>query len=150
VCRVLLIGYGNTLRGDDALGPMAVERLRNELPKAEAIVCHQLAPELAEPITRCELALFVDASTEGDPGAVRVQPISADADHAASLTHHATPAALLALALELYGRAPRAMLITGTGANFESGEGLSDSGRAALDEICRIVPRLVREFSAIE
>lgn len=153
MARVLLIGYGNALRGDDALGVRAAERLRgllSEAREAEVIACHQLAPELAEPLSRCELALFMDATSAGEPGSVCVQPLSAEDNNTASLTHHATPAALLALAHELYGHSPKAMLITGTGANFKSGEGLSDAGSVALEEICQTATRLVRECSGMQ
>ncbi len=148
MARVLLIGYGNTLRGDDALGPLAVERLRPLLADAACISCHQLAPELAAHLAECDMALFVDAAEDGEPGTVRVQRVSPAAGHAASLTHHVQPAALLALAEELYGHAPAAMLVTGAGAAFASHEGLSKHGREALDEICRLVPLLMRELSA--
>ena len=141
--RVLLIGYGNTLRGDDALGPMALERLRTRLGDAEFLSCHQLTPELAERVAACDLALFVDATSDGDPGTVDVKLLSPESEDASSLTHHVQPAALLALARTLYGRVPRAMLITGAGANFESIEGLSEKGREALDEICRLIPTLI-------
>jgi hydrogenase maturation protease len=155
--RVLLIGYGNPLRGDDALGPMAVERLRPLLTDAELLSCHQLAPELAERLAGCELALFVDAAACGEPGTVRLQRrLRPQADGVASLTHHVQPAALLALAQELYGRAPAAMLVTGSGATFDATidatidgrESLSAQGRAALDEICRLVPLLIQDFRA--
>lgn len=146
MARVLLIGYGNSLRGDDALGPLAVERLRQLLPDAEFVSCHQLAPELAERLAHCELAILVDASVDGEAGAVRAQRLTPEATGAASLTHHVRPAALLGLAEMLYGRAPEAMLVTGTGASFESGEGMSAHGHVALEEICRVVPELVRDF----
>jgi hydrogenase maturation protease len=166
--RVLLIGYGNALRGDDALGPMAVERLRpllttalpttalpttalptNALPiNVELLSCHQLAPELAERLARCELALFVDAAARGEPGTVHVQRLWPEAAGIASLTHHIQPAALLALARELYGRAPEAMLVTGAGATFDGRESLSEQGHQALHEICRLVPRLIQDFLA--
>jgi hydrogenase maturation protease len=152
MARVLLIGYGNTLRGDDALGPMAVEQLRPLLARAEFEVefehCHQLAPELAAQLAAVDLVIFVDAAAEGRPGLVRVERLSPQADGAASLTHHVQPAALLALTIALYGRAPQAMLVSSAGANFENGEGLSEGGCAALKEICRLVPLLVRDFFA--
>ena len=150
--RVLVVGYGNVQRGDDALGPMAVERLRpllaDPLKDVELLSCHQLAPELAEPLAGRELALFVDAERYGEPGTVRVRQLWPNAANAASLTHHVQPAALLALARELYGHAPEALLVTGAGATFESREGLSEQGRSALQEICRIVPRLIVDFRA--
>ncbi len=145
--RVLLIGYGNTLRGDDALGPLAIERLRPLLPDTECLSCQQLSPELAERLAECELALFVDAACDGEPGVVRVVGLSAKSgDSSASLTHHVEAAALLELARVLYGRAPQAVLVTGTGADFGNCEGLSEQGQQALNEICRVIPRLIREF----
>ena len=140
---VLIIGYGNTLRGDDALGPLALERLRTQLGDAEFLSCHQLTPELAERLAACDLALFVDATSSGEPGTVEVQLLSPETSEADSLTHHVGPAVLLDLARTLYGRAPLAMLITGAGARFESTEGLSQEGQQALDEICRLIPMLV-------
>lgn len=145
--RVLLIGYGNVLRGDDALGPMAVEQLRpllmGRLPNVELLSCHQLAPELAERLAHCELAIFVDAELCGEPGTAHVRRLSAVAVDITSLTHHVQPAALLALAHELYGRTPEAVLVTGSGATFDGGESLSEPGRKALQEICRLIPRMI-------
>jgi hydrogenase maturation protease len=143
VPRTLLLGYGNTLCGDDALGPMAVERLRALLPGAEFISCHQLGPELAETMAVFDFALFLDAACDGEPGTVHVERLSPSSDQAASLTHHVEPAALLELAHALYGRAPLAMLVTGVGESFDNHEGLSAKGNQALEEICRIVPRIV-------
>lgn len=150
--RVLLIGYGNVLRGDDALGPMAVELLRpvltGHVTDVELLSCHQLAPELSERLAHCELALFVDAANHGEPGTVRVQRLLPEAVDLASLTHHVQPSALLALARELYGRAPEALLVTGAGATFDGRESLSEPGREALREICRLVPQLILDFRA--
>jgi hydrogenase maturation protease len=150
--RVLLIGYGNVLRGDDALGPMAVERLRHllteSLQNVELLSCHQLAPELAERLAQCDRAIFVDAEACGEPGTVGVRRLSPAAANVPSLTHHVHPAALLALARELYGRAPEALLVTGAAATFDSRESLSEPGYKALHEICRIVPHLILNFDA--
>jgi len=142
---VLLIGYGNTLRGDDALGPMAIERLRTLLTGAEFVSCHQLGPELAERLAESDLALFVDAADGREPGTVEVKRLSPETVAGTSLTHHVQPAALLALAQTLYGRAPQAILVTGAGSAYDS-EGLSEKGYEALIEICRLVPLLVRDF----
>ena len=147
--RVLLIGYGNTLRGDDALGPMAIERLRPLLLDVECLGCQQLAPELAERLAECELAIFVDAACDGEPGLVRMERLSPKPGGIASLTHHLEAAALLELAQALYGRVPQAVLVTGAGAVFGNREGLSEQGQQALSEICRLIPRLIQDSSAI-
>jgi len=144
---VLVIGYGNTLRGDDALGPMAIEQLR-PLPDAECLSCQQLVPELAERLAGCDLALFVDAACDGEPGTVRVVRLTPKAGDAASLTHYVEAAALLDLAQALYGRVPEAVLVTGASAAFGNHEGLSEQAQRALNEICSLVPKLIQDFSA--
>ena len=159
MARVLLIGYGNPLRGDDAIGAMAVEHLRALLTGAqpdhaadvEFECCHQLSPELAERLAHCALAIFVDAAATGEAGTVQVQQLhsGAGAEEQASLTHHLEPASLLRLTHALYGHAPEAMLVTGSGEQWESGCGLSAPGRQALDEICRLVPRLLQNLRTI-
>src|SRR5215472_4005839 len=68
--RVLIIGYGNPLRADDGVGWRMACRL-GELVRDEpfeVLAVHQLTPELAEPISRAELVIFVDASHNGLPG----------------------------------------------------------------------------------
>jgi hydrogenase maturation protease len=146
--HVLLIGYGNRLRGDDALGPLAIERLRARLPEVESESCHQLAPELAAPLAQCELAVFVDAAASGEPGTVQVQRLYPTTAAQPITSHHLQPAALLALAQALYGHAPEAWLVTGSGERWESGAGLSARGAEALDAICRLVPRLLQISTA--
>ncbi len=143
---MMIIGYGNTLRGDDALGPMAIERLRPLLPDVECLSCQQLAPELAESLAECEVALFVDAACDGEPGAVRTVRLSPKSSDADTISHHVEAAALLELARALYGRAPQAVLVTGAGADFGNHEGLSEQAQQALDEICRVIQQLIHDF----
>jgi hydrogenase maturation protease len=146
--RVLVIGYGNTLRGDDALGPTVIERLRTQLPGPEYLSCQQLGPELAEPLAACDLAIFVDAAAGGIPGEVHVEHL-APADSPSTMTHHVKPTTLLAMAQELYGHAPHARLVSSAGASFESGEELSPECRRAVDESCRLVRKVIGDFPAM-
>src|SRR5579862_3803538 len=70
--RILIVGYGNPLRRDDALGWHASRLLAEALvgKDVEVITCHQLTPELAEPLSRCQRAVFIDADAEGKPGEI--------------------------------------------------------------------------------
>lgn len=124
--RVLIIGYGNTLRGDDAFGPTVAELLLDRLhdPSVEILSLHQLTPELMEPLSRADLAIFIDAAASGEPGSLVERTIEASFSGPA-FTHHATPEALLAGARALYGRAPAAHMISAAGADFELGADLS-------------------------
>jgi hydrogenase maturation protease len=129
---VLIIGYGNPLRGDDGFGYRAAERIPG------AIAVHQLTPELMDPISRADRVIFLDASAEGPPGEIRRRDL-APAEASRPFTHHATPEGLLAGALQLYGRAPKATLITVRGASFELSESLSSVVQSALEEVLRVI-----------
>ena len=51
--RLLVIGYCNTLRSDDGVGPRVAEAVEAlDLPGVRAIVRGLLTPELAEPAVR--------------------------------------------------------------------------------------------------
>ncbi len=125
---MLVIGYGNPLRGDDAFGYRAAERIPG------AIAVHQLTPELMDPIARADRVIFLDATTEGVPGEIRRRPVLPAEDDRA-FTHHATPDSLLAGARALYGRAPEATLITVTAATFDLSDTLSPEVEAALESL---------------
>lgn len=134
--HTLIIGYGNSLRGDDAIGIRAAEllRRRDPGPEVEILSVHQLTPELVDPISRARRVIFIDAAEGATPGLICERRIHADLS-ARPFTHVATPEALLAGASALYGNEPPATLITVTAATFELGEGLSAPVRMALDSV---------------
>ena len=138
--RVLIIGYGNPLRGDDGIGPEAARRLAAEMtdPDVEALAVHQLTPELAEPISQAELVLFIDAASEGVPGEVRVQKIEPRTPEQA-FTHQFDPPMLLAAAQLLFGRSPEARLISIAAQSFEFEERLSAPVAASIEKVVRRV-----------
>jgi hydrogenase maturation protease len=148
--RVLIIGCGNTLRGDDAIGYLAAEELSaGALPAAaEVLVRHQLAPELAETISEFDVALFVDATQDGEPGELRCQPVEPSADDS-GLTHSASPAALLFLARELYGHAPQGWLFSLCGESFDLTEELSQPVRDALPGLTEMVGQKAAECAGV-
>ena len=137
--RVLVIGYGNPLRGDDGLGQVIAARIA-ETARPEAIgviVAHQLTPELAEPISRSDLVIFVDAAVNLPAGRIKVVPVLPDAlDAPATLGHHCGPAQLLAAAQRVYGHGPEAWAIVVGGASWDYAESLSPA-------VERLVPRLL-------
>jgi len=147
--RCLIIGYGNPLRGDDRLG-WRVNELLAELPEiarnpsVELITCHQLTPELADPISQAELVIFIDAASEGAPGTVKSELLAAGKAQPDALGHHFTPGRTLAYARAIFGGNPRAVVVSVAAASFELGERLSPEVEQALPEV---VAR-VRELAA--
>src|SRR5947209_1885266 len=111
---LLIIGIGNPLRGDDDVGPRLARKLRLCGIAAEAV--HQLAPEVAEQASRSERVLFVDADMHSAPGEIHLRGIGAEAN--SPFEHHSTPAGLLTLARELYGKEPAARLLTIGGESY--------------------------------
>jgi hydrogenase maturation protease len=144
--KVLILGYGNPLRTDDGFGWQAAERLIALVddPNVDIRPLDQLTPELAEPLSRAGQAIFIDAAREGTPGELCRQPI--EPQPAGAFTHHVTPATLLALARDLYGHAPAAVLFTAAGLSFDFGQTLSESMEAALGEVCARVLSLLQEL----
>ena len=71
----LIIGYGNTLRGDDGAGPRVAEAVAAlNYPGVRTLVCPLLTPELADPISRAGAVLFVDAAVDA-PHEVRLREL---------------------------------------------------------------------------
>lgn len=134
---LLVIGYGNPLRGDDGVGWRVVERLQG-VEGITAVSSHQLLPEHAYLIWQVDHVLFVDATVEGQPGEIRIQPLVPETYGAAS-SHQMSPAVLLAYAEQIFGRFPPAHLITITGQHFGYEEQLSPLVMNKLDEVCQIV-----------
>jgi hydrogenase maturation protease len=146
---ILIIGYGNPLRGDDALGQVAAEHLARRFADDKSIhvqSVHQLTPELSEKLAVYDRVIFIDARHSKPAGELyveEVQPASASDTH--SFSHYVTPAELLLLANKLYDSAPY-MLLTGiSGDRFDVGQPLSAPVRQAVPQLCDAIEALVRD-----
>ncbi|MCZ7667263.1 MAG: hypothetical protein M5U34_08660 [Chloroflexi bacterium] len=60
-----------------------------------------------------------------------------------AFTHHFDPAGLVGYARDLYGRFPRAYLVTVTAVSLGYGEGLSETVAGALPEVLRHIRKLI-------
>lgn len=126
---LLVLGYGNTLRGDDAAGPVAAEALAAlNLPGVTVESFHQLTPELAARVAAFDRVVFIDAEPALD-GEAHPQPelrelvpsSEAGSSPLSFLGHHQDPRVLLAMAGQLFGQTPRAWLVAIEARSFELG-----------------------------
>ena len=142
--RVLIIGYGNPLRGDDGFGWQAATRLLALIadPEVEVLPVQQLTPELMEPVSRAGRVVFIAAAAAGEPGVLQERSVAADPE-TRRFTHHSTPGGLLAGAAVLFGRAPQATLYSVPGQDFGFGERLTPPvERALADVVARVCAAL--------
>lgn len=146
--HVLVIAYGNPLRSDDGVAWRAGEVLREKFSGSEVEVTrlHQLGPELAEAVSRAVAVVFVDASAQGEPGTVQCEPVRTEDAEISRLSHAVSPAAVMALASQLYGARPPAFCATVTGQNFGHGETLSPVAEAALPAFVGRIKELVQSL----
>jgi len=137
--RILIIGCGNPLRGDDGLGWVIADCLTAVLndPTVAIIRTHQLTSELAEPVSQTELVIVVDASNKGRPGSWKRGEIEALKTETAKSGHHFSPSGLLAYARAIYKTTPRMLFVSVAGGSFECREALTPAVEAALPEVVR-------------
>lgn len=148
MARSLILACGNPLRGDDGVAWRIAKLLQGETsqPQVEIHCAQQWTPELAEPISKSQLTIFVDSSAANAPGEIKLQTLPARAENPGPTTHDCSPVTLLALARELYQSGPdRAFLLTIGGQSFEHGEELSATVRAAVPVACEKIRALLQE-----
>ena len=107
----LVIGYGNTLRGDDGVGPRVAEAVEKlNLPGVRTLICQQLSPEYADPVSRAHTVVFVDAAVDA-PREVQLRKLE-PGESSQLMAHAADPRTMLALARDVFGHAPLAWWLT--------------------------------------
>lgn len=146
IVRMLVMGYGNPGRLDDGLGPAFAARIQAlDIPGVTVDADYQLCVEDAEALARHDLVLFADASVEGaEP--FDLQPLQAQHTGLGFSSHSLSSGALLGLAQELFGAAPRAYLLGIRGYAFNAfGERLSEEAQANLDAAVAHLEPLLRD-----
>ncbi len=168
--ELLVIGYGNTLRGDDGVGPRVAEAVEKlNLPGVRTLVCQQLSPECADPVSRARTVVFVDAvvntgdnrQVTGDgetweaiggekschppPDTCHVQWRKLEPGESSQLMAHAAdPRTLLALARDVFGHAPLAWWLTIPAVKLEFSETLTPEAQRGFEEAVEKIQELCR------
>jgi hydrogenase maturation protease len=124
VAPLLVFGWGNLSRGDDALGPLFIEEVRAAWAAERGVECledYQLQIEHALDLVGRQRVLFVDASRTCQ-APFEVTPLRAVQD-ASFTTHSMSPQALMQVYQQLRGEVPPpCTLLAIRGERFELGE----------------------------
>lgn len=132
--RSLIHGIGNIGRQDDALGWAFIDWLEQAglCPGAETRRHYQLFLEDADLFSRFDRILFVDASKEEGVETFRLDPVTPLFDQ--SFTSHAVSIpATLAITGQVFGRVPKAQLLSIRGYSWDLGEGMTPEALANLE-----------------
>lgn len=146
--QCLVIGYGNVLRRDDGVGVEVAQAIAAmDLPGVNVITRQQLVPELAEPISKTDVVIFVDADGVAT-GRPELRPIKA-APAGQIFAHAADPRSLLTLSREIFGGNPRAWSLAIPVEDFSFGFGLSPRSEKGLDAAVKLIQRFVTGLASI-
>lgn len=146
--NVLILGFGNPICGDDAVAWHIVDALEDQLPEGAVVAIHQLTPEWADPISKADHVIFVDAAVEREPGEVRCFPMLPAG--ASPGSHEMTPSGILSMAADVYGRCPPAHMVTVTGEAFGISESLTPAIAAAVPHAVTCIRDLLQQIGVKE
>jgi len=146
----LVLACGNTLRGDDGIGPRlaewAAERFRGD-SSVHVVARQQWTPDLAADVAAADSVLFVDSSVDSVPGLVSLVAVPSNRGNGETASHHLEAHELLGLTRSLYGSmSAHALLLTVGAGSTELGETFSDPVEAALPRARGVLEKTVLRF----
>jgi len=149
--QFLIIGYGNELKGDDAVGLKVADVVSSwRLPEVKSISVHQLTPELVNNIVDTDYVIFVDACGGNSCArTVQLDPVLPGAEWPKAMakeTHVYNPLTLLTLTKQLYGQAPQAWMLQIPTERFALGEGLSSTALRGCDRALITIAQFFKTY----
>lgn len=141
---ILLFGYGNPSRGDDALGPLLVECLQHHVDhqQVDLLTDFQLQVEHVLDLQHRALVIFADAAVDqSEP--YKLTPLEAKQDNSYS-SHAMSPQALLLVYQNVTGYSPPpSYLLSISAESFELGDKVSIPASRNLGLACDFIELLL-------
>lgn len=114
-----IVGYGNTLRGEDAFGVDVINALKtHHLEDIRLVEAFQLTPELCLELLEANRVIFIDAAYSEDTQytlACLIEP-----ETQVNLTHHISIKLLREMLKNLYGHTPSMEVVSMLTNSFEN------------------------------
>jgi len=152
--RVLIYGYGNPGRQDDALGNELIEKIQDWIDK-HGLNCmstdsnYQLNIEDAEKISDWDIVVFVDASQE-DIHEYKFCKVEPDDDKVEFTMHAVSPSYVLHLSEKLFKKKPETYVLGIKGYEWELEEGLSANAKLNLEQAYQFLTRQLAGWALIK
>lgn len=141
--HLLVIGYGNELRGDDAAGPLVARRIAGlQLGRIKVVATPVLVPEMAMDMSKAERVLFVDASVRCGTGRVRLSPV-AGRRFRPVFSGGCSPEMLAGLCETLCGCRPKSWLLEIPAVQFDLGFSVSETTAKGVEKAAALVWRWI-------
>jgi len=147
--RILVIGYGNPLRGDDGFGVYVAERLHHEGvgEQVTLITRHLLTPELAEDLSEAEFVLFIAVSSSSPYGAQICRRIRPGLSVVQSFASGLSPESLLSCTQAVYDHLPQGLLVEVGSSRFDQGACLSPEIAGLVEPAAEVVQAIIRHIT---
>lgn len=141
--KTLVLGYGNRSRTDDGVGWFVAECVQAlRLPNVEVHTSHQLDVDHAELVSGFDEVIFVDAAVPQSPQPI-ARTVVEPCFRSHAVAHYLTPGDVLELARTLFSRAPRGILFSIRGSDFNFGTTLSPATERAARNVIRQIEDLL-------
>lgn len=114
----VIIGYGNSLRGEDAFGVDVIKELQNiELKETKLLSAHQLTPEMVLELQDADEIIFIDTChDEKNPYALACSLVE---QSSLNLSHHISPKTIIQMLSTLYEKEPKFFIYSMMSSSFD-------------------------------
>ena len=160
--KILVLGMGNDLYGDDGVGLHAVRLLRNEWAaratsrepslSVEFAECLLAGAALLDVVHGYDALVVIDTIMKAEPvtGRIRILDAAEIRDFPGPSPHYVSVPQVLALGRELGLKMPRTVMVIAVEAKdlFRLGEGLSEEMRARLPDLLEAAKDALHRLAA--
>jgi hydrogenase maturation protease len=148
--NILVYGYGNPGRQDDALGVKLAENIElwvqeNNIKGVEVDCNYQLNIEDSDRISKSDIVIFADATIEEIDDFIFTE-VNPDESTIEFTMHAVSPAFVLDLCRKLYGKSPKTYLMHLKGYEWEFEERLSDEAMLNLAKATLFIKEKIKEY----
>lgn len=142
--KVLVVGIGNTIRGDDGIGAYVSSVIDQiNIEAVETLIVQQLDTSLIDVFLKADKIVLVDAALTGD---VNFYLLRNEESFSISSSHYVNANLLSSLIKKLYEKEIIIMMCEVGGENFDMREKLSSNAKQNADKAVGLIVDWIKSF----